>query len=55
MILFWEIDEIYIVDFIILKCGMGYCKILMLVKEYEYCYNVFSCIIFDNKKYFENF
>lgn len=39
---------------LLLKCGMGHCKILMLVKEHEYRYNVFSCTIFDNKKHSEN-
>lgn len=33
---------------------MGHCKIIMLVKEHEYRYNVFSCTIFDNKKHSEN-
>lgn len=44
-----------LVILLFLKCGMGYCKILKLVKEYEYCYNVFSFMVFDNKMYFENF
>lgn len=34
---------------LLLKCGMGHCKIIMLVKEHEYRYNVFSCTIFDKK------
>lgn len=34
---------------LLLKCVMGHCKILMLVKEHEYRYNVFSCTILDKK------
>lgn len=39
---------------LLLKCGMGHCKILKLEKEHEYHYNVFSSTVFDNKMHSEN-